>query len=172
MKKISTKQLVSMGLLIAMDIVLNRFLSIKTDSLSIGLDFIPMVVAAMLYGPIAAATVHGLADIIGAIAIPRGAYFPGFTVSAVLMGLVFGLLLYKKERSFWRMCLAVGISQYVIALFITSFWLTIYLGSFYWVQVTTRIVQIVVVSAAQIVVVPILGQLVNRLDKALKLREA
>ena len=172
MKKISTKQLVTMGLLVAMDIVLNRFLSIKTQVTSIGLDFIPMIIAAMLYGPIAAAVVHGLADFLGAICLPVGPYFPGFTLSVVLMGLVCGALLHNHEVSIWRTILAVGICQFVIALFLTSYWIHVLYGFPYWLKVAERLVQVTVISAAQLVIIPILGQVVKRLDKSLRLREA
>lgn len=172
MQKINTntKKIITMGLLVAMDVVLNRFLSIKTDSLSIGFDFVPMVIAAMLYGPLPAAVVHGLADFLGAILFPTGPYFPGFTLSVFLMGLVFGLLLHNKEQSFWRTVLAVGICQYVISLFLTTYWIHILYGPAYWPTMVGRLVQIIPVSVVQVVVIPLLGQLVKRLrrlDKSL-----
>ena len=172
MKKINLKQLITMGLLVAMDIVLNRFLSIKAWNISIGFDFVPMIIAAMLYGPLSAAVVHGLADFLGAILFPIGPYFPGFTLSVVLMGLVCGALLHNHEQSIWRAVLAVGICQFVIALFVTSYWISVLYGSPYWPLVATRVVQAAVVGAAQVVVIPILGQVVKRLDKSLRLREA
>lgn len=165
MRKINTKKLITMGLLLAMDIVLNRFLSIKTESLSIGFSFVPMVIAAMLYGPVPAAVVHGLADLLGAILFPTGPYFPGFTLSAALSGLIFGFLLHNQERSFWRTLAAVGLSQYGVSLFLTTFWIHILYGSPYWPLVVSRLVQIIPVSVVQVVVIPLLGQLVKRLRR-------
>ena len=55
-----------------------------------------LVIAAVVHGPVAAALVGGLGDMIGAIAFPTGSYFPGFTLTQVLMGLSFGLALYRK----------------------------------------------------------------------------
>lgn len=159
------KEIIITGLLVAMDLVLNRFLSIKTESLSIGFDFVPMIVAAMLFGPVSAAVVHGLADFMGAILFPVGPYFPGFTLSVVLMGLVCGFLLHNKERSLWRAVLAVAICQYVIALFLTTFWIHILYGSPYWPTMLTRLVQIIPVSVVQVVVIPLLGQLVKQLRR-------
>jgi riboflavin transporter FmnP len=42
-------------MLVAMEIVLNRFVSIKTPFLKIGLSFVPVVMGAMLYGPVGGA---------------------------------------------------------------------------------------------------------------------
>ena len=103
---------------------------------------------------------------------PTGPYFPGFTLSVTLMGLVCGALLYKHEVNIWRTILAVGICQFVIALFLTTYWIHLLYGFPYWVKWAERLVQVAVISAAQLVIIPILGQVVKRLDKSLKLREA
>ncbi len=47
--------LIRCAMLVAMEIVLNRFVSIKTPFLKIGLSFVPVVMGAMLYGPVGGA---------------------------------------------------------------------------------------------------------------------
>ncbi len=39
-----------------------------------------------------------LADLIGATLFPAGPFFAGFTLSAFLTGLIYGLILYKREK--------------------------------------------------------------------------
>ena len=164
MSKFNTKKLITLSVLIAMDVVLTRFLSINAWNTRIGFGFVPMVIAAMMYGPLSAGIVAALADFIGAILFPTGPYFPGFTFSVFLMGIVFGLFLYK-DRSFWRVVVSVLITQFVISLFLTTYWISFLYGANYKALLATRVVQSAIISAAQIIVIPLMAQLVKRLDK-------
>lgn len=96
MKKFSTKTIVSLSVLVALQVILTRFCSFSAWNIRIGFGFVALVVAAVLHGPVAAMLVGGLGDLIGAIAFPTGSYFPGFTLTQMLMGLSFGLALYRK----------------------------------------------------------------------------
>ena len=164
MSKFNTKKLITLSVLVAMDVVLTRFLSINAWNTRIGFGFVPMVIAAMMYGPLSAGIVAALADFIGAILFPTGPYFPGFTFSVFLMGIVFGLFLYK-DRSFWRVVVSVLITQFVISLFLTKYWVSCLYGANYKALLATRVVQSAIISAAQIIVIPLMAQLVKRLDK-------
>ncbi|MBR3545385.1 MAG: folate family ECF transporter S component [Oscillospiraceae bacterium] len=164
MSKFNTKKLITLSVLVAMDVVLTRFLSINAWNTRIGFGFVPMVIAAMMYGPLSAGIVAALADFIGAILFPTGPYFPGFTFSVFLMGIVFGLFLYK-DRSFWRVVVSVLITQFVISLFLTTYWISFLYGANYKALLATRVVQSAIISAAQIIVIPLMAQLVKRLDK-------
>lgn len=52
MKKRNVRMMVTLGGLVAVEIVLSRFLSINTWSFKIGFSFVPIVLAAMLYAGI------------------------------------------------------------------------------------------------------------------------
>ena len=84
MKKLDVKTMVTCAALIAAAIVLSRFLSINAWNLKIGFTFVPVFLAAYLYGPLGGAIVGGIADFLGATLFPIGAYFPGFTLTCVL----------------------------------------------------------------------------------------
>ena len=56
-KRISVRTITYLALLVALEIVLNRFCSINTMGLKIGFSFVPIVVAANLFGPVPAAAV-------------------------------------------------------------------------------------------------------------------
>lgn len=114
--------LVCTALLIALQVVLSRWLSIQTTNIKIGFSFIPVVVAARLFGPLSSMAVYGIGDIVGSILFPKGAYFPGFTVTSVLMGLVYGLFLYKKSNP-TRVILSVSICQSLLSFLLNSFWI-------------------------------------------------
>jgi len=139
-RKFDTKMLVTAALLIAMQIILSRFLSINAWNLKIGFAFTAVFVAAYLYGPWFSAAVAVIADVVGATLFPSGAFFPGFTVTALLSGVVFGVFLYKKQTPV-RIIAAVAIDQLVLGLLLNSYWLSILYGSPYVPLLATRAVQ-------------------------------
>lgn len=142
-RKFDTKMLVTAALLIALQIILSRFLSINAWNLKIGFAFTAIFVAAYLYGPWFSAVVAVIADVVGASLFPSGAFFPGFTVTAVLSGLVMGLFLYKKQTP-GRIIAAVAIDQLILGLLLNSYWLSILYGSPYLPLLATRAVQCLV----------------------------
>ena len=91
--KNSTLNLAVIAMLTALLVVLALYCTIKTQALKITLDFIPVMIAAKLYGAKGAGLVAGMGDIIGYICHPTGAWFPPITLTAVITGVVFGLML-------------------------------------------------------------------------------
>ena len=164
--RFDTKTIVILGLLIGMEIILNRFLSINAWNIKIGFSFVPIVIAAIFFGPIHAAIVGGLGDFLGAILFPIGAYFPGFTLTAVLMGLVWGLFLYK-EQTLPRIVLPVLINQFILGLLLNTFWISILYGSPFGPLFLTRIVQSVVLTVVQIIVIFAISKAAPRLRESL-----
>lgn len=165
---LNTRMLVTLGVLIAMEIVLSRFLSISAWNTKIGFSFVPVAAAAMLFGPAAGAIVGGLGDFIGAILFPIGAYFPGFTVTAALMGAVFGLFLYR-EQTLPRIIAAVAINQGVLGLVLNTLWISMLYGSPYGPLFVTRIVQTVIMFAVQTVTVAAMAKALPRLRSGLNM---
>lgn len=91
------KKIIIAALLLAASIVLNRFLSFNTSIVSIGFTFVPLMLSGIILGPKYSVIIAGLADLIGALLFPFGSYFVGYTISSILTGLVYGLLLYRKD---------------------------------------------------------------------------
>ena len=95
-----TQKIAIIGLLTALQIVLTRFLGITTPVVSFNFSFVPLVINAVLFGPISASVSSAAADIIGSVLFPQGLgiYFPGYTLSAALNGLIYGFILYSKPK--------------------------------------------------------------------------
>ncbi|MCR4712325.1 MAG: folate family ECF transporter S component [Clostridia bacterium] len=157
--------LVTTAMLVAVEIILNRFLSINAWNIKIGFSFVPIVIAAILYGPVTAGVVGALGDFIGALLFPIGAYFPGFTATAFLMGVVFGLFLHK-EQSLKRTVQAVLINQFILGLFVNSFWISILYGSPYGPLLVTRVVQAALLTVVQIVTTQAIIKVIPRFRKS------
>ena len=153
--------IVLLGLLAALEVVLSRFLSINPWNLKIGFSFVPIVIAALLFGPLPAGIMAVVADVIGATLFPTAAFFPGFTLSAFLTGAAFGLFLYRKQN--WlRLLGAVAVVQLVIGLLLNSWWLSILYSSPYLPLLGTRIFQCAVMGPVQFLVAAGLIQALKR----------
>ncbi|MBR6684609.1 MAG: folate family ECF transporter S component, partial [Firmicutes bacterium] len=93
------RSVTTLSMLIAVALVLNLFASIQiTDSLRLGFGFIATAIMGMLYGPVCAALSAGLVDILQFFLKPMGEFFPGYTLTAMLGGLLYGFFLYKKQH--------------------------------------------------------------------------
>ena len=165
MTRFNTRALTTMALLTAVEIVLSRFLSFSAWNTKIGFAFVPVVLAAVLLGPLAAGIVAALADFLGAILFPIGAYFPGFTLTAFLMGLTYGLCLYKKQ-SLPRVILAVAIHQLILSLLLNTLWISVLYGSPYWPLLISRLPQCAILTAVQLVVIAGIVKALPRLRRA------
>ena len=155
MKRKSQQQLFTLtclALLTAMQIVIARFLAIPvTESIRFSFSFIPVVIAARRFGILGGMLVYGLGDFLGAIIFPTGgAYFPGFTLTSVISGLIYGLYLGKKSSPL-RIILSVLTSQILCTLLMNSYWVSTLYGSDFSAVFMSRIPQSLVMTVLQIV---------------------
>ena len=144
--------LTCLALLTAMQIVIARFLAIPvTESIRFSFSFIPVVIAARRFGILGGVVVYGLGDFLGAMIFPTtGAYFPGFTLTAAVSGLIYGLYLAKKGGAV-RIVLSVLTSQILCTLLMNSYWVSTLYGSDFGAVLLSRVPQSIVMSVLQIV---------------------
>lgn len=150
--RLTYKSLTFLALLIALNIVLGRMLSISTPITRISLSFLPVALGGMLLGPLGGAAVGGLGDLLGALLFPIGAYFPGYTLTAVISGAVFGLFLSQSPYRLRFTMVSVLFNQAFCSLFLNSLWVCLLtpkksLG----VIVLSRVIQCVIMTAVQLV---------------------
>jgi ECF transporter S component (folate family) len=119
------------ALLISMDIVCARFLSVTPGGLSrISLQFLPDALMGAVLGPVWAMVGCAAADVLGMMINSQGlAYTPLFTLSAAVRGLLYGLMLRKirgsgRKKAFFAV-LSVAL---VVDLGLNPVWLSIYYG--------------------------------------------
>ncbi|MGN0448707.1 MAG: folate family ECF transporter S component [Acutalibacteraceae bacterium] len=161
------------ALLIAMQVVLARFAAINLGpNIRFSFSFIPVVIAARLYGIPGGMCVYGLGDLVGAVAFPTtGAFFPGYTVTAFVSGLIFGAFLRKgkkeetKPAKYIKIVLSVVSSQTICSLLMNSYWRHYQTGNPYGAMLLTRLPQCLIIGALQIVfMVLFLDMITSRLD--------
>lgn len=154
-KRFTTRMIVLLGLLTALEIILSRFCSISAWNMKIGFSFVPVALAAMLYGPLGGATVGALGDLVGALLFPIGAYFPGFTLTAALTGAVFGRFLHRKQNA-RRILAAVAVHQLILSLLLNTLWISVLYGSPYGALLVTRAVQTAILAPVEFLVLTVL----------------
>ncbi len=111
-------------------------------------------------GPKYASLICALGDLIGALLFPFGPYFPGFTISAGLMGLIYGIFLYKKpekEIKDFKFILNLILSSIIvlfgIKIFVESAFLNILYGKAYFAVVASRLVTQTIMLPIQVIIV-------------------
>lgn len=167
MKKVNPRTIAQLAILVALEVVLSRFLSINLWSNKIGFAFVPIAVTAMLYGPVTTGVTAAVADLIGALLFPSGAFFPGFTLTAFLNGMVFSLVFHNKQTA-PRILLAVVIRELGFSLFLNTLWLSIMYSSPYWPLLTTaRLWQCLIMVPVQFTVILVISKALPRAIKTM-----
>lgn len=126
------------SLLMALSIVLGIYSFYITENLRISFAIIPVAIAGYLYGPAVAAILGGSVDILNYLLKPMGAFFPGFTITNILTGLVYGVFLYKKKKILTRTIVANTIIGLVFNLVLNTAWLYLLYHTPYTVNLITR----------------------------------
>lgn len=166
-----TKKIILSALLLAMIIVLARFLSINTSLLAIGFSFVPMALAGIWLGPKYAAIICGIADIIGALLFPFGTFFIGFTISAILKGLIYGFILYKKDGELSnkeliiRLIIACVLVIFIVNVVIDTTWLVIMYDKAFLAVLSTRIIPQIIMVPIQIITIFVLVNALKPITK-------
>jgi len=124
-----TRTLTTAGILLAIQMVLSSYGTIEvTDSLKISLSHLALAPTAVFFGPVAAGMQGALSDILGYLLKPTGPYFPGFTLSAMLLGVVYGMALYKTRHTLWQVVTARVVVMLLINILLNTVFLTMLYG--------------------------------------------
>lgn len=116
------------GMLLAVRVVLGYFSNFSLTiipTIKFTFSFLPISICSALLGPVMGIIVGGLGDILSFIINPQGAYFFGWTLNAMLTGLVYGLLLYKNNITVIRTAISRVIIAFVIEVPLGTYWLIV-----------------------------------------------
>ena len=144
-----------MSLFIAIAVILEAFTIKVSESLMISLGFIVFAICGYMFGPISTGIVAALADVIGVLLFPKGAFFPGFTLTAFLGGMVYGSLLYKcditsKKNLITRLSISKISVNLILNTVLNTFWLSIIIGKSVLVLLGPRIIKNIVLLPIEI----------------------
>lgn len=132
-KTLALRNLILMALLIAVSIILSRYLGFYIDpnSLRISFECVPMMLAGIWLGPVCGMIVGGAADILGSLLSGYGCFLP-LTAGPMLIGLISGLMakyLFKGNLNVLKTILICVISEFIGSLIVGTFALKLYSGA-------------------------------------------
>ena len=168
--KMTTRMLVTLALLSAVEVVLARFIvPMPNPTMRFSIEAVPIIVAGYLFGPIPGMIVGLVGDAVGTLFSGYG-YNPVFAVPPALIGLCAGLMrqmLYKKV-TYWRILGTFLPAVIAGSVLWQSYWLSFFYGthSFVWF-LGSRSVQFAITSAVNAAV--IFGLFKSRMFETLNL---
>lgn len=160
-----TKKIVMVSMLIALSVILSRILGIEiSNTQRIGFSFIPAAICGALFGPWMAGFAGAIGDVVGYLLKPTGGYLPGFTVTAFLVWMIYGLFFYKKDIT-WPRVIGASFAAGACNLLTGTYWLTSFMETPYLQLLSVRLPFQLLLVAVRIAV---LGLILDRVTKELK----
>ena len=130
--KISSRKITTMGLLMALGIILTRIASLRiaiggVEGIRIGLGKLPIILGGIIFGPLSGGVIGALSDILGYFINPLGAYMPHFTLTSALAGMIpaFVLSLFRKkeEPKTLELGIAIAAGQIITSMIMIPYFL-------------------------------------------------
>jgi ECF transporter S component (folate family) len=130
LKKISIRNITISGFLIALNIVLSRFITIPGI---INFGGFPIIFAGIVLGPVIGGIVGAVGDIVSFIIKPTGSFMPHFVLTSALTGIIPGILMNIPKAdvhkfSFWRIFLCIFVGQVTTSVLMVPYFRNILFG--------------------------------------------
>lgn len=148
----SSRKMILASMLVALDVILERFLAIQVESNHYNIAIVTIVFAAIYLGAPYALSVAALGDIVGALIAPSGPYFPGFTFTNIVAAICLALFMEKKVTVF-TVSASIVINKLICTLVLNSLWVSIlYRGGVdaFPAYLVTRIPQAIIMGVIEI----------------------
>lgn len=157
------------GLVCAMAIVLEGLpIYLLGPSLKIYFSFLVVGLGCMCYGPCVGMMAGAIIDSVGFLLSSYGEpYFPGYLVTAVLSGFIYGVLLYNRKPTLLRIIVVRLIINYGSNVLLGSVWKAMLYGKGYYYYFTTGLVKNTTLLPVEVVLTLLVLGLAERqgLDK-------
>ena len=142
-KKLTAKHLTIMAMVIAMRFVIGLVPGFKYGNIvEFGVGFVGSAISGALLGPFYATITAVAYDILDFFLSNTGyMFFPGFTLSAGLGGLIYGWGLWRKEKSLKQIAITVLIITLVINIILNSLWIKMMYGTAWMVLIQPRLIK-------------------------------
>lgn len=124
------------------------------EQLRITFTFVPVALAGWLFGIVPAVIVGALGDLLGCWLFPQGAYFFGYTLTSMLTGLIFGLLLYKRDSKgiIWYVILSKLLVSIILNTGLNSYWATFFVSKSVFVIMWGKLVKNIIMLPVEVLV--------------------
>ena len=137
----NVRMLAFIALMIALKIVIGFIRIPVGENLRITLTYIVVAIEGMVVGPIAGITSAFITDNLSFILFPDGAYFPGYTLTAMLGSFFYSIFLYQKKATWTRLTFSKICNNYLVNVLLGSLWSSMLYGKAYLVYATTSLIK-------------------------------
>lgn len=162
------QELTVCALMLALRVVLGYFSNVSlaiTPDIKIGFNFLPVAITGILCGPASAMIVGGLGDVLSFLIAPMGFYFPGWTVSGTLVGLLYGIFLYKSKCSLVSIIICEVIIGVFVEITLGSLWLLLQYDKAFFIMAGVRGLKTLVATPIEIAVVFFFSKILRKIPK-------
>lgn len=149
------KYLSLIALFIALKIIVGMIRIPVSENLRITLTYIVIAIEGMIVGPVAGMVSGAVCDNVSFMLFPDGAYFPGYTLTAMAGSFIFSILLYKKKVTITRITIAKVLNNYLVNVLMGSLWSSMLYGKAYIVYFTSSIIKNTILLPIEIVLLTI-----------------
>ena len=131
------------GLVCAMAIVLESLpIYLMGPSLKIYFSFLAVSLGCMCYGPVTGMMAGAIIDSVGFLLAGYGEpYFPGYLITAMLSGLIYGVMLYQRKPTIPRLIVTRLLINYGSNVLLGSVWKAMLYGKGYLYYLSTGMVK-------------------------------
>lgn len=159
--RMKLQKLVLAAILTSLAVVLKIYLKIPVHVFgefvkNINLSPAVVMYASIVLGPVYGGIVGGVADILGTLIAPAGAFNPLFTLTNALVGIIPALFFMKKKEGVLRQIISVVVTQLICSLAINTALLIILYGYEPMSTIWTRFVSTLIMTPIFAFVVTVL----------------
>lgn len=130
MKKLSIQQLTVLALVVSLSIILQGTLKLDFAGITqYGFSFIPNALLGIIFGPWIGFVSGAIADVVSFFLFPSGyPFFLGYTLTAALGPMIYGLFLYRKELTVVRIFIVIAVVTVFLNIGLGTLWVAILRG--------------------------------------------
>ena len=131
--------LTTCAVLAALAVALNYVASINVGPyIKIGFSGIPNQLVDWLFGPVTGMIFAAALDVIKFALKPDGVFFFGYTLSAMIAALIYGISYYKRPLNFWRVLITKAIVAVIVNVGLNTLWLSMQGGKAFFALLPLR----------------------------------
>lgn len=157
----NVRMLTLAGIITAASIVLESFpIYLLGTSLKIYFSFLVISLGCYVYGPAVGILVGFANDTLGFLISSFGEpYFPGYLITAMLSGLIYGTLLYRQRITVLRLVVVRLIINYGSNVLLGSVWKAMLYGKGYYYYFTTGLIKNTTMLPIEVLLMVLMFQL-------------
>lgn len=168
-RSVDTRRMVLLALMVALNVVLGRFSVQLSPEVRLSvLGFLPIALAAHLMGPMYGALTGAAGDVVNYLLFTHayGGYFPGYTLTAALSGLWYGMVLYRKKVTWPRAIVAIAPVILLGEIGLNSVWTYLLYSKSFWAKLPLRLITNALECPVKILLLAGMTRLMARFPKS------